>query len=242
MRAHMLAAVVAAALLVCAGFGWAQGWDGTDIWTADDAAAMPLPSWFGSTGLIVVPSAEVIAPEVIQAHIATVETPNDDWAVIGGLNVSVYEGLEAGVTFLDDTWTGGDSETLVQAKYQIPLQSFLELGPEVPMLAVGGTDLGDQINRTWYVAASKDLPLTTSGDRVATVTVGFGDTEVDDTPLDGFFAGVEMPLFDFGQIQLEHDGENFNGALRYWWSDWAVTEFAVLDDDMGFGFTVNSGF
>lgn len=244
MRAPQIAAFIALALIVCAGFGWAQGWDAGDIWTADDAAATPLTSWFGTTGLIVVPSAETLAPEGIQAHVNVIEGDEgeDDWCTIWGANVSLYEGLEAGVTGLDSSYTGAQSETLLQAKYRLPMDRLFGLPEEAPMIAVGGRDLGEEINRTWYVVLSKDVPLDENEERSMCVTLGFGDAQLPDSPLDGVFGGVELPLFEYAQLQAEYDGENFNAALRYWWNEWAVIEMGVLDDNLAFGFTINSGF
>lgn len=242
MRAHKLAAVVAATLVICSGLGWAQGWDALDIWNADDAANAPVTSWFGTSGLIVVPTAETLAPEGLQAHLNVIETQNGDWATIWGANVSLYEGLEGGVTGLDDTWTGADDEVLFQAKWRIPVQDYFGLPAAAPMIAVGGRDLADQINRTWYVVLTKEVPLDATRQHMIRLTLGFGDAELPDSPLDGLFGGVDVPLFDYGRLQLEHDGENFNAALRYWWSEWAITEAALIDDNLAFGFTVNSGF
>ncbi len=241
MRAHTVAAVVAVVLVLCAGFGWAQGWDGGDLWTADDVRDAPLPSWFGGTGLIVVPTAQTIAPTDVQAHLHVIDVEGE-WQTVWGANVSIYEGLEGGVTGLDEAYTGAGQETVYQAKYCVPLDRLFGLDPRAPTLAVGGRDLSDEINRAWYVVLSKELPLDPNGDNTALFTLGVGETELPDSPLDGLFGGVDLTIFDYARLQLEHDGENFNAALRYWWSEWAVTEIGVLDDNMGYGFTLVTGF
>lgn len=244
MRALMTVAVIAAVLVAGSGLGWAQGWDGSDLWSAVDAANTPLTSWFGDTGLIVNPSAKTLPFQGIQAHLGFLEMDNGDWASIWGANISIWEGLEVGVTGLDEEYTGGDNEMIIQAKYQLPLGQIFELGPDAPTVAIGGRDLSEEINRTWYVVLGKDFVMNPGADRerVVSLSLGFGDTQVDDTPLDGVFLGAEFDMFDYMRLQVELDGENLNAGLRYWWSEWAITDLVLVDDNMGAGFTLNTGF
>lgn len=244
MRAHTMVAVIAAVLVAGSGLGWAQGWDTGDLWLAQDAANTPLTSWFGDTGLVVTPSANTLPFQGIQAHLSFIDVGDNDWATIWGVNVSIYEGFEVGVTGLDEVYTGNASEELLQAKLLIPMGSLFELGPDAPTVAVGGRDLSEEINRVWYVVLGKDFPVNPGGaeQRMVRVSVGFGDAQVDDTPLDGIFGGVEFELFDYMRLQVEHDGQNLNAGLRYWWSEWAVTDLVLIDDNIGAGFTLNTGF
>lgn len=244
MRAHMTVAVIATVLVVGTGLGWAQGWDGDDLWSASEAANTPLTTWFGETGLVTIPSAKTLPFQGIQAHLGFLDVGDSDWSTIWGANVSIYEGLEVGITGLDDNITGASNEELIQAKLQLPLGSIFELGPDAPMIAVGGRDLGEEINRAWYVVVGKDYLVNpdTDQERVISFTLGYGDTQVDGTPLDGIFGGVEFDLFDYMRLQVEHDGENLNAGLRYWWSSWAITDLVLIDDDLGGGFTLNTRF
>jgi len=244
VRAHTMVAVIAAVLVTGSGLGWAQGWDGGGLWSAQDAANTPLTSWFGDTGLVVIPSADTLPFQGIQAHLSFIDVGDSDWATIWGANVSIYEGFEVGVTGLDENYTGSTSEELLQAKFQIPMGSLFDLGPDAPMVAVGGRDLSEEINRVWYVVLGKDFPVDADGGegRMFRVSVGFGDAQMEDTPLDGIFGGVELELFDYMRLQVEHDGQNLNAGLRYWWSDWAITDLVLIDDNIGAGFTLNTGF
>ncbi len=215
------------------------------LWGATQVRQMPMTSWFGGTGMVVIPTAEVAPYRSIQAHLNVIDVETEDWQTVYGANISFWQGLEAGFTQVGSAYTGAEQgeETLFQAKYQVDLDQILGLGPAAPMLAVGGRDLTNDVNRAYYVALTKEI----AGDdydrtSLARVTVGFGDTEISGTPLDGLFGGIDFTPFDFARLQLEHDGENFNGVLRYSWSEWAITEIAVLDGDMGYGFTLATGF
>lgn len=245
MRAHTSVAVIAAVLVAGSGLGWAQGWDTSDLWLAEDAAQTSLTSWFGDTGLVVIPSAETLPFQGIQAHLGFIDVENDDdWATIWGANIALCEGLELGVTGLTKAYTGTQDEELIQAKLQLPLGRLFKLGPDAPMVAVGGRDLSDEINRVWYVVLGKNFTVNpdTSKERTFKVSLGFGNTEIDDTPLDGVFCGVECDLFDYMRLQVDYDAENLNVGLRYWWSEWAVTDLVLVDDNVGAGFTLNTGF
>ncbi|MGD9495155.1 MAG: hypothetical protein AB7Y46_02475 [Armatimonadota bacterium] len=241
MRAHSLAVVVAAALVMSTVLGWAQGWDAGDVWLAEDARNTPLPSWFGSTGLVVVPTAQTLGLKGIQANVNVVDL-DDEWQTVASINAGLYEGLEVGVTSLDEAYAGGDREVVVQAKYRLPTELFFGPDEGLPMVAIGGRDLGDQVNRAWYLVLTTQVPLNPGATKRADLTIGVGDTEVSDSPLEGVFAGVDLELFDYMRLNIEHDGENLNAALRYFWSEWAVTEAGLLDDDLGFGFSYNTRF
>ncbi|MGC9318424.1 MAG: hypothetical protein ACP5KN_10390 [Armatimonadota bacterium] len=244
MRAHRIGAAIAVLVVLCAGLSWGQGWDLADIWGAEDVRQAPVTSWFGTSGLVVVPTAEVLGYRDVQAHFTAVDDEDLDWQYVWGANTSPLPGLEVGATMLDDAYTPKemDSELVFQAKYQLDLQEFLGLSADFPMVAVGGRDLADDVNRAFYVTFTKELTATRESESAVRVTVGLGDTEIGGAPLDGLFAGVDLTPFEFSRLQMEHDGENFNAALRYWWSEWAITEIGVVDGQPGFTATLSSAF
>ncbi|MEA3403253.1 MAG: hypothetical protein U9R79_18570 [Armatimonadota bacterium] len=219
-------------------------WDIGELWDAEDVRQTPITGWFGTSGLVVVPTAEVLEYQDMQVHFTAVDDEDLDWQYVWGANTCILPGLEAGVTMLDDAYTPAevDSELVFQAKYQLDLQEFLELSEDFPTVAIGGRDLADDVNRAVYVTFTKDLTATREPESAVRLTVGLGETEIGDAPLDGLFAGVDMTPFDFARLQLEHDGENFNAALRYWWSEWAITGIGVVDGQPGVTVVVSSQF
>jgi len=244
VRAHRIGVAIAALLVVCASMGWAQGWDPVDLWGAEDVREASVPSWFGTTGLVVIPTAEVLDYQGLQVQYHAIDTEMDGWQYVWGANVSPFPGLEAGVTLLDGAYTPGpeDSELVYNLKYQVNLQKFLRLDEDFPMVAIGARDLNDDANQTFYVALTKDFMATEEPETKFALTVGYGGTEISGAPLDGLFAGVDFSPFEFTRAHVEHDGENVNATLRYWWSDWAITEIGVIDGDVGLGAVYNSAF
>lgn len=245
VRAHRVGAVIAALLILSAAVTWAQGWDAGDLWSAEDVRDAPVTSWFGGTGMIVIPTAEVLAPRQWQAHYNMIEAEGaSDWHYLYGGNVSPMEGLEVGVTVLDDAYTpeGEDEETIFQAKYQMDLAEFLDMQEGLPTLAIGGRDFNNDVNRTYYAVLTASLQSETDTSKAARVSLGYGDTEVSNAPLDGFFGGVDFCPFEFARLQIENDGENTNAMLRYWWSEWAITEIGVIDGELALGATLDSAF
>ena len=242
MRAQLIAVVLA--LLVISVPVFAQGWDGGGyLWDASDVAAASTQSWFGGTGLIVTPTAEVLPQRSLNAHYHVIRVDQvDDWESVWGATTGVYPGLEIGATNLSGPFTGtGSNEFVFNAKIGANLDDLLKTGPESPDIAVGGRDITDQVNELWYVVLSKDFQLDPNSEKTVGVSLGLGNSDIDGAPLDGVFFGVDFTPFDYARMQIEHDSENVNASLRYWWSEWAVTEIGVLDGQLGGGFTVQTG-
>lgn len=245
MRKNTVAAILTVVLVLGASAAFAQGWDDTSgLWLPERIVNVPTQGWFGSTGMMVIPTATVVDHTRVSAHAHYIDLGGTDgWEHVYGINAALYPGLEAGLTWLGSGLTGtGSTETVVHAKYAVDMQNLLNLGPEAPQLAVGGRDLGNNINRTYYLALSKQFLVEHDREMQVGVTIGYGNSDVSGAPLDGFFIGLDLSPFDFARLQLEHDSENFNAQLRYWWSEWAVTEVGFLDGDFGVGASVYTGF
>jgi hypothetical protein len=239
-----LVAVVVALLVVSVPACFGQGWDaGGSLWDARAVEQTPTQSWFGGTGMIVIPTAETVRPNDINAHIHFMDIEGqDDWEDVWGLTTSIYPGFEAGITELGEAFTGdGDAQLVYNAKFAANLNELLKLGPDSPDIAFGGRDLTDEVGEAYYVVFSKDFQINEYQQDTVGVSLGIGNADGNDVPLDGVFLGVDFTPFDFARLQIEHDGENVNAALRYWWSEWAVTEVGVLDGDLGAGASIYTG-
>lgn len=240
-----LVAIVGALLVVSVPASFAQGWDGGGyLWDARTVQTMPTQSWFGGTGMLVIPTAETIPPRKISAHFHAIDVDErDDWEDVWGLTTSIYPGFEAGITNLGRTFTGtGEDELVIQAKIGANLNDLLRLGEEAPDIAFGGRDLADEVGEAYYVVFSKDFMIDEFEEaKTVGVSLGIGNADGNNVPLDGLFFGVDFTPFDFARMQIEYDAENVNANLRYWWSDWAVTEVGVLDGDLGAGASIYTG-
>ncbi len=243
VRAQLIA-VSLALLVVSVPACFAQGWDGGGyLWDAQAVQATPTQSWFGGTGMIVIPTAHTIPQKDLNAHLHVIDADaTDDWEVVSGLTTSIYPGVEVGLTHLSDAFTGTDDNELVyHAKFGANLDDLLKLGPESPDIGIGVRDFTDKVNETWFVVLSKDFELDETTGNTVGVSLGLGNGDVDDAPLDGFFAGVDFTPFDFARMQVEYDSENVNASLRYWWSEWAITEVGILDGQLSGGVSVHTG-
>lgn len=238
MRTHGLLAAVMVAVLFSAPLALAQIWSGEDMWGPADVREVAKPTWFGSSGLVVVPTAQSVNPQSIQFHYHSVnlgETGNE-WMDTYGANVGIIDGLEAGATYLRD-----DSETVFQAKYVVDLPGLLN-DPDMPYVAIGGHDLGDSINRVLFVTVTKDLIIRDDRTALLRATVGWGDSRLPGAPLDGVFGGIDFSPFDYLRVGIEHDGENINASATYWWKSWLATEVGLLDGDFSWGINAAIGF
>lgn len=238
MRTHGLLAAVILAVLVSTSLALAQTWSEGDMWGPADVRSVAKPTWFGSSGLVVVPTAQSVRPQSIQFHYHSVnlgETDNE-WMDTYGANVGIIDGLEAGATYLRD-----DEETVFQAKYVVDVPGLLN-DPDMPYVAFGGHDLGDSINRVLFVAVSKDLILRDDRTALLRATVGWGDSRVPGAPLDGVFGGIDFTPFDYMRVVIEHDGENINASATYWLKSWIALEVGLLDGDFAWGINASTDF
>lgn len=239
MRTAWLTAVIVVAVIVSASLACAEGWDGGDVWGADQVRDAAKPSWFGSSGMIVVPTAQTVAPQSISAHYHSInidDPAGDDWMDVYGANVGITDGLEAGITHLDTV-----DETLFQAKYNLHLDELLG-NPDLPDVAFGSRDIGDKVNRVLFVTVTKDLVINEDRTSLLRATVGYGDVEIPGAPLDGIFGGIDFTPFDYMRVMVEHDGENINASASYWWAKWLCTEVGALDGDFAWGVNASSSF
>lgn len=231
----LLYIVAAVALLSGTAICSAQMDTDHEIWTAENARTAATPSWYGETGLIVIPTTRVVDPQSIQAHFHRVGA-DSGWTNTWGVNVGLTANIEGGVTRLDDI-----GETIFQAKVNLDLNNWLGL-ERAPEVAVGCRDIGDEVDRAMYVVLGAELRLIEEKPSVLFAYVGFGDTSLPGSPLDGIFGGVDFVPFDFMRVQIEHDSENFNACARYWWSQWLSTDIGWLNEELGWGVTAGTEF
>jgi len=172
------------------------------------AAATPATAaqtYFGASGLIDVPSAEVLAP--MNFAVAADYVNTDNFLLPIRLELGVIEGLEAGVMFqyqdeADDNLFGAN------VKYQIPVQ----LADNLKVAAGGGYAVqGDFSNLSIYGVGTYALEL--EGLQVAaTGGVDFQRVSNDDDSETGvgLMLGIEVGVgaVEGLSVVVEYDGEN----------------------------------
>jgi hypothetical protein len=209
------------------------------VWGEDSAALAPVSSWYGNTGLIVIPTATTLPAAGVTVGYHSVDRSGEDMTVMG-VNFGLTKDLEIGGTRMDIG--GGDNTQMGHVKYHVNMGSLLD-NPNFPQVVVGVWDVTNQFNRAYYVAIGKTFSITPnpSGPKV-NLTAGYAANDLGAGSLNGFFGGIEVSAFSRGLIQAEWDGNAFNADFRLKVSDRLTVEAGVLDSDFGWGASYTSGF
>lgn len=239
--------VAAVVVLVALGTaGWSQGIF-YGVWEEPGPEQGSMPSWYGSTGLIVTPTALTCPLHQVQAYWHQLEFDVKNQTIYGA-NVGLTENLEVGVAHFTDipsrapgpiTFT---DESILNVKYQLDVGTLFD-NPLAPDMALGVWDWANELNRVYYLVLSTQVPMvgeTTT--RQMNVHVGFANNDRDSGPMDGIFCGVDLVPFEGGLLQLEYDGDDINGALRFYPARWISLDAGVVSDDLGWGVSLNTGF
>lgn len=172
-----------------------------------------VPNFLGSTGLLYTPSAYTQGEAAGSLYLAG----NSDFFG-GGAVAGISDRLEIGVGVIDfDDDLGGDTEVLVNAKFQL-----LKETNQLPALSVGVVDAFDQLDLdpSWYVVASKFFTRSqTDADFALKGHVGFGGGLYDEE----VFAGAELMWQNNVSLLAEFINSDFNVGGRYHYKGWVAT-------------------
>jgi len=212
------------------------------VWDIETPESNVTNSWIGSTGMILTPTARTCAPQGVIGSFHWVDTDPDS-SDVWSINVGITSNIEIGAARFNDAFGGTQSETIGNVKVNLDLPRWTD-NPEAPELAVGVWDIGNNLNRAYYVVLTKEIELKEEGTiSNFRVNLGYADNDTDTNgALDGIFGGIELCPFEHALGQIEYDGENINATLRYHPSDWLSLELASIDGDLGVGVNVHSGF
>ena len=217
-------------------------------WEAAAPETEVTPSWYGFTGLVRTPTALISTPQKITGSAHQVEFDGDHHGVYGA-TVGLMPTLEIGAARVEDVLQDTPiptyaTETVVNVKYEANIGGLFN-NPMAPKMAIGIFDIGDQINRTNYVVLSRSIGLaqgSVSPLPQASVHIGYASAEREPAALDGIFGGIDFVAAQDTLAQIEYDGEDINAALRYYPASWISLDAGMLNSELGYGFTINSGF
>jgi hypothetical protein len=186
--------------------------------------ASAAPSFFGPTGLLVIPTADALAQTGWNVHLHAIED-----LTTYGANIGLGRGVELGVTGVDPE--GGNTEAVFSGKYQ-----FLMETATAPAVAVGVFDIADELDADvgFYVVVSKSLNqlLGGAGQYRLRGHIGYGANSIFD---DGLFGGLDLQLTENIVAMAEWlDGEFFIGA-RAGFGRGLVAELGSYDGEFGGG-------
>ncbi len=175
-------------------------------------------SIFGPTGLLRVPSADVVSAPGVVGSVYFV----NDLATAAAVNVGLLPNVEITPGWVDPD--GGDSSLMLSGKWQIWGE---ERGR--PALAVGLIDATDEFDSTLYGVVQKGFSFGQTG---VNVMAGVGTRRAF---LDGFFCGAEFMLRDGVSAMVEYDGEDVNIGARWAVADRMVLTVGLVNEDLGAG-------
>lgn len=205
-----------------------------------------VPSWYGSTGLVITPTALICPTQQIQGYLHQMDFEVKSQTVYGA-NVGLTSDVEVGATHIKNisprapAESGFTKETIMHAKYKLNVAEWFD-NPLAPDVSLGVWDWANELNRSYYLVLSKEVPVEETTGRAMSVHVGLGNNDRDAGPLDGLFGGVELVPFAESLLQIEYDGDDINGALRYYPAPWISLDIGIISDDFGWGVSANTNF
>ncbi|MHB9037527.1 MAG: YjbH domain-containing protein, partial [Armatimonadota bacterium] len=108
------------------------------------------PAYFGYTGLMMTPTADTLKTGGFDAGAVFLGGDND--TTFWSANIGLLDSLEVGAAMVSPEH--GDSNGIINAKFGLMKET-----EATPALAIGVSDLTDQLDSTPYVVASKSLQL-----------------------------------------------------------------------------------
>ena len=201
------------------------------VWVPAGWAASSL---LGPTGLVVIPTADVLGMTQVTVGLTQVWGDAQEDETVVYANIGLLPKLEVGFTHEDAQ--DAETETILNAKVRL-------LGPLPGKLTLAGgvMDFTDQIDRTLYVVASHTLGagLLTEFGQVTSpqVHVGIGGGR-----FDGLFAGLSTTVDRRLTLMAEYDGEDINLGARLPVAPQLEASVAALNglDDLALGIQFSS--
>jgi hypothetical protein len=198
------------------------------------ATARPVaaaPNFFGSTGLLLTPNADVLGLREWNAHVHG----SEDFTSYGA-NFGLFDKLEVGVTAFD-VKHGGGTDALIDLKYRLVPET-----KSVPAVAIGAVDVADEldIDPSIYLVVSKALgSLSAAGSTGLQFRAHLG---VGQGIYDTVFGGVDLVLTPRLLLMVEYDSSDFNFGARVGLSPEVRADLSVLDGKFGAGLSYTAAF
>ena len=191
------------------------------------AVSLALPaladnSLFGPSGLLRVPSAQVVSSPGVVGSVYIV----NNVATTVAATVKVLPTVEISPAWVDSR--GGDDEFIISAKWRI-----LDENEGQPAVALGVFDATDQINFTLYGVVQKGFTMGKTG---VNVMAGLGGS---DSLVDGFFCGAQFLLGSGASALVEYDGNDVNAGIRWPIADRMMLTAGLVNDELGAGLQYN---
>jgi hypothetical protein len=192
--------------------------------------ASAAPNLYGPTGLLVIPTADTLAPQSWNAHVHAVDVSGSTLTTFGA-NYGLAKQLEIGITGFHLNGIG--TKALVNAKYAVLMESG-----KMPGIAIGGVDIASQIpgaDPGVYVVASKSLSSLLGGQLTKYNIrghLGYGANNIFN---DDIFGGVDFQVTPKIQAMAEWLNGNLYFGGRIGLGQGIRAELGSYDGDFGGG-------
>ena len=170
-------------------------------------------SFFGYSGLIAIPTADVLP--VADLNVSGSSVPNGNDLTVFGANAGLPLGLEGGLAVLSPEHGGSNTE--LNLRWHIPGTGVRQ----VPSIAIGAVDLTNEVNFTPYAVLSASLAEGLGVNRNGSASpvrdvrghIGLGSADHGGT-LDGVFGGVSVLLGSRVAAMGEFDADHLHIGAR----------------------------
>lgn len=188
------------------------------------------PAYFGYTGLMLTPTADTLKTGGSAFGAVFLNNDNNNTS-FWSANFGLLDSLELGAAMVSPE--NGSSKGIINAKFGLMKET-----DATPALAIGLSDITDQLDSTPYIVASKALQLNGQSQWAPRWHVGFGGGH-----LDGLFAGLSATVNDRMQLMVEYDTSDINVGLQFAASNGLRLHAGLLGgDNLGLGMNYNAGF
>ena len=188
------------------------------------------PAYLGYTGLMMTPTADTLKTGGIDFGAVFLNNDNSN-TTFWSANVGLLDSLEVGAAMVSPEH--GDSHGIINAKF-----GLLKENTAMPALAIGVSDLTDQLDSTPYVVVSKSLPLKGQSVWAPRLHAGVGGGR-----LNGVFAGLSVKATDRIQLMVEYDTNDVNFGLQFAAAKGLRLHAGLVGgDSLGLGMSYNAGF
>jgi len=197
------------------------------------ALAMAAQSFFGYSGLIGIPTTEVLSPASASLGGYWLHSNGGSSASVFAAEAGVFPGLEVGLSVIKPEHF--DSETAFNAKFRVIPETLV-----TPGVAVGVFDVGSNLDTTAYAVVGKSLSVPGASSLAsASAYLGFAGGG----GVDGVFGGLSATVGNKLTLMVEHDTNDVNFGARFAITDQFRLHAALLGgDNLGVGVSFYTGF
>jgi hypothetical protein len=186
------------------------------------------PNVFGSTGLLLTPTADVLNQGEWNVHAHFIN--RDDLSTWGG-NYAPFQNLEVGLTGVH--FQGGGTRGIINGKYRLVPEKL-----NMPALAIGVVDASERLNNDATIYGVVSKTFGTDMAHPIRLHLGYGNGIYDKNVI----GGADFLLNPRVLLMGEYDGDKVNFGVRAGLTPEIRVELGSYDSDFGGGISYRARF